>query len=210
MYQDITGIILSGGKSLRMGTNKSFLDILGNSAIERTVDLMNSLFSKVLLITNAPELYKNLDVAVCQDIHRYKGPLAGSYSGLLNSTTDRNFIISCDMPLITEDIIRFIAYYNSDRPIVITNADGYNQQLCGVYSKACLPYIDRILSADHSDELRAKEQKERKCKIMHLVDLVRGTVIDIEKEYDLYKPNSFLNMNKPEDYKMLLELINSR
>lgn len=99
MYKDITGIILSGGKSLRMGTNKSFLDISGQTAIERTVELMKALFRRVLLITNEPDLYQIPDVTIYQDIYKNKGPIGGIHSGLLNSTTERNFVILCDMPL---------------------------------------------------------------------------------------------------------------
>lgn len=207
MYKDVTGIILSGGKSLRMGTNKSFLDISGQTAIERTANLMKTLFHRVLLITNEPDLYQIPDVTVYQDIYKNMGPLAGIHSGLLNSNTDRNFIISCDMPLITSEIIRFISDYKSSKPIVIAKADGYNQQLCGIYSKTCLPYIDKILNKQDCEEPRTTGEKKRRCKLMTLVHTMEGTIIDIEKEYKLYKPNSFLNMNKPEEYELILELV---
>jgi len=210
MYKDITGIILSGGKSQRMGTNKSFLDIFGKSAIERVIELMNSLFHKVILITNEPYLYNHLNIQIYEDVFKYKGPLAGIHSGLLNSNTDKNFIISCDMPLITEDIIRFITDYKTTRHITIANADGYNQQLCGIYCKSCLPIIEDILSQNDLEESRSDEQKKRRCKVMTLVGIFEGTIIDIEKEYTFYKQNTFLNMNKPEEYKMLLELIQTK
>ena len=63
MYSDITGIILSGGKSTRMGVNKSLLIIDGKTIIARVRDLMLSLFSKVMLITNEPEANYRAGVA---------------------------------------------------------------------------------------------------------------------------------------------------
>jgi molybdopterin-guanine dinucleotide biosynthesis protein A len=68
MYKDITGIILSGGKSSRMGENKSFLKIGNMTVIERTVNLMRSLFDRVIIIQNEPELYFNLNVEIFTDI----------------------------------------------------------------------------------------------------------------------------------------------
>ena len=58
MYKDITGIILSGGNSTRMGENKSFLKIGDTFIIEIITYLMKSIFSEVIIITNEPELYK--------------------------------------------------------------------------------------------------------------------------------------------------------
>ena len=205
MYENITGIILSGGKSTRMGTNKSFLKIGDKTIIELTIDLMKSLFPRVLLVTNEPKLYKNFNVETITDIYTYKGPLAGIHSGLYHSETEGNFIISCDMPLITRDILEFIIDYQSDKLVKITKADGFIQQLCGYYSKQCLDYAEDILTNKYQTETRDYEQKKRKCNVMRLVDTINACIIDIEKEYPEYKPGSFMNMNKPHEYEQILE-----
>jgi len=75
MYRDVTGIILSGGKSSRMGGNKSLLKIGDTTIIERVRDLMKSLFSDVILITNDPADYKFLNIPIFEDIFKHKGPL---------------------------------------------------------------------------------------------------------------------------------------
>ncbi len=210
MYKDITGIILSGGKSTRMGVNKSFLELGGKTVIEQTIDMMKSLFERVILITNEPDLYKEFDVDVFTDIYTYKGPLAGIHSGLINSTTEKNFIISCDMPLVTEDIIEFIIDYPCDRFIKITRADGFVQQLCGYYSKSCLPAVEEIFANSLEEETRHKEQKKRKCNVLKLVESIDGCIIDIEKEYAEYKEGSFLNMNRPEEYEQILSMFKQK
>ena len=80
MYNDITGIILSGGKSSRMGKNKSLLKIGDKTIIERMCDLMKSLFTEIILITNTPDDYSFLDLTVYKDVYKHKGPLAGIHS----------------------------------------------------------------------------------------------------------------------------------
>ena len=91
MYKDITGIILSGGKSSRMGLNKSLIELSGKTFIQRTKDLMSGLFENVILITNEPDLYDFLDIESYVDIFKVFGPLGGIHSGLINSKTDENF-----------------------------------------------------------------------------------------------------------------------
>ena len=76
MYKDVTGIILSGGKSSRMGVNKSLLKIGELTIIERVRDLMKSLFNEVILITNDPADYKFLNIPIYEDVFTRKGPLA--------------------------------------------------------------------------------------------------------------------------------------
>ena len=66
---------------------------------------MNSLFERVIMITNTPEEYSFINIPMYKDIFEYKGPLAGIHSGLTNSSTEQNFIISCDTPLMKENMI---------------------------------------------------------------------------------------------------------
>ena len=108
MYNDITGIILSGGKSTRMGENKSLMKINGKTIIEHVNDLIQSLFSNVILISNNPDEYEFLGIKIYKDIFPGMGPLAGIHSGLKNSSTQKNFIISCDIPLMTPEMIKTI------------------------------------------------------------------------------------------------------
>jgi molybdenum cofactor guanylyltransferase len=203
MYNDITGIILAGGKSKRMGINKSFLKIGSQTIIERTAGLMNSLFPRVILIANNREEYEFLDMEIYEDIHKNIGPLGGIHSGLTNSNTEKNFIISCDMPLVNKNVIEFIINYKTDKPVIITKADGFIQQLCGVYSKNILPNIETIIKAENKIEFENSRQEKRGCLVLKLVKDIDAEIIDIALEYDSYKEGLFFNMNKPEDYEFV-------
>lgn len=202
MYKNITGIILSGGKSTRMGENKSLMKIGDRTVIEHTLFLMQSLFTEVIMITNTPDEYQFLNIPLFEDVYKYAGPLAGIHSGLLNSGTEANFIISCDIPLITSEIIEYIINYKTPHPITVCRADGYIQQLAGKYSKSLIPKIETLLKIEE-EETRDSNQKKRKCKVHSLLDLAGSEIIEA-KELDFYSDGIFLNMNRQEDYQIIL------
>lgn len=202
MYSDITGIILSGGKSSRMGENKSLLNLGGKKVIERVTELMNRLFPEVILITNTPNEYSFLKIPMFRDVYEYKGPLAGIHSGLTHSKTEQNFIISCDIPLMKKEMIEYIIDYKTEMSITVCRADGFVQQLAGRYSKTVLLETEKSLKIQE-EELRNPHQHKRKCKVLSLLDKVGADIIDAEK-LDFYSESLFFNMNRPEDYEKVL------
>lgn len=199
MYSDITGIILSGGKSSRMGVNKSLMLLNGKPVIETVADLMKTVFANVILISNEPEDYTFLNIPVYKDIFPGLGPLAGIHSGLTHSSTERNFIISCDMPLITSEMICYIADFVTIHPVTVARADGFIQQLCGLYNKSCLTAAENLLKENAEQEVRNESQKKRKCRVLSLIDSVGAEIIDAEK-LPFYKKDLFFNMNRPSDF----------
>ena len=203
MYDDITAIILSGGKSLRMGTNKSFLKIGNKTVIERMRDLLQSIFKDVILITNEPDDYKFLGLPIYEDVFRHKGPLAGIHSGLKNSKTNINFIISCDLPFMTREMINYLIEYKTIKLITVAKADGFIQQLAGKYSKECLSPAEKILQEVVNNENRDVVQKKRKCNVLSLIDLIGAEIIPAES-LPFYNEDLYFNMNRTEDYNLLL------
>lgn len=199
MYNDITGIILSGGKSKRMGINKSLLKIGNKSLIEIINGLLSDLFEEIILSTNEPQLYKFLKLKSFKDVYPNKGPLSGIHSGLINSKTDKNFIISCDMPFMTSEMIEYLVNYKCNKSIVVAKADGFVQQLCGLYDKSCLPIIENVLSENSVSENRNAQQEKRGCKVLELIKRAGAEIIDAEN-LPFYNKDLFFNMNSLEDY----------
>ena len=204
MYEDITAIILAGGKSSRMGTNKSLLKIGEKTIIERLRDLLQSMYKDVILITNDPDDYKFLDLSIYEDIFRHRGPLAGIHSGLKHSKTDLNFIISCDLPFMTMEMINYLIEYKTNKIITVAKADGFIQQLAGKYSKECLSPSEKILKEVVNNENRDAVQKKRKCNVLRLIDTVRAQIIPAES-LPFYTEDLYFNMNRTEDYNLLLD-----
>jgi molybdopterin-guanine dinucleotide biosynthesis protein A len=204
MYDDITAIILSGGKSSRMGTNKSFLKVGDKTIIERLRDLLQSIFEDVILITNEPDNYKFLGLPIYEDIFRHRGPLAGIHSGLKHSKTNLNFIISCDLPFMTMEMIKYLIEYKTERLITVAKADGFIQQLAGIYSSECLSPSERILKEGVNKESRDAAQKQRKCNVLNLIDTVGAEIIPAES-VPFYNKDLYFNMNRTEDYNLILD-----
>lgn len=199
MYSDITGIILSGGKSSRMGENKSFLKIQNETIIERIVKLMKSIFDEVMIVTNSPDEYKFLGLPLYKDIYKNKGPLGGIHSGLTHSKSEKNFVISCDVPLMTEEMIEYIVEYKSDKTIKFCNAAGYHQPLAGVYSKSLIVEIEKLISGgDVPDK-----------SFHHFLKMVEAETICPES-LPFYKHEIFFNVNNPKDYEEIVKIFLER
>lgn len=201
MYNDITGIILAGGKSSRMGVNKALLPLNGNPIIEHIASLLKSLFPSVILITNKPEDYLFLGLETFLDIYPGRGPLAGIHSGLIHSKTERNFVISCDVPLINEELIEYIVKYKTIYPITLLKAEGFIQHLCGMYNKSLKLTAEKILTDMETVEFTREKPK---CNMTELLNIAGAEIIDSSK-VPCYSDGLFLNVNVPLDYQTLLE-----
>lgn len=200
MYNDITGIILAGGKSSRMGVNKALLQFGDKTIIEKIFCEMSLLFAKIILVTNSDEEYSFLNSEMFKDIHTGMGPLSGIHSGLVNSNTEKNFIISSDIPLIKRDVIEFIINYNTSKPITVINADGYIQHLCGIYKKSIVNEAEILLK---ENSLNKDSKEKSKCNVFSLIDITGAEILE-SSQIPFYKAGMFLNVNTPDDYLRLI------
>ncbi|WP_227762269.1 molybdenum cofactor guanylyltransferase [Zhaonella formicivorans] len=140
------GIVLAGGKSSRMKSNKSFLRLNGRTFIETIINVLKPIFKdNIIVITNEPELYSFLNVKLESDLFKDKGPLAGIYTGLMVSPSHHNFFIACDMPFVSDKAIRFIIEQKANWDAVVPVIGGYIEPLYGIYSKNCIEPIKDCL-----------------------------------------------------------------
>ncbi len=147
--QRITGIILTGGKNTRMGENKAFLEADGIRLIDRTLDLYRRLFDEIILVTNDPLAYLDIDCAsIVTDIYKGKGPLAGIYTGVHYAKNTYSFVSACDMPFLNQAFIEYLMNRTDKHDIIVPRlAEGF-QPLHALYSRACLPAMKKLLVAD--------------------------------------------------------------
>jgi molybdopterin-guanine dinucleotide biosynthesis protein A len=192
-FENISAFILSGGKSSRIGTNKSFLVIDGKPLIQRLSELLDSIFQEVVISSNETELYEFLGKKIIKDIFPGRGPLSGIHSALSSTASERNFIISCDMPFISSELIKYIMEFKSDASIVIPIAEERIQPLCGIYSKIILSEVELLLIESQDKD------KGLKGSIYELLSRVQSEIIDVTK-MKFYHPNLFFNINTPDDY----------
>jgi molybdopterin-guanine dinucleotide biosynthesis protein A len=207
MYRDTTGIILAGGRSSRMGSNKALIPIGGMSVIERIVELLAPLFPTLILSTNSPAEFEFLGLNAVADLQHDVGPLAGIHAGLSASTTYRSFVIPCDVPLMTEAVIRLLVDAPTDCPVTVARADGCLQQLPGVFHRSCVPEIENIIRERSADSEIKTNGKRRGCRITDLFDRIDVRVVDVESEIPGYVAGTFMNMNNAADLEEVRRLI---
>ena len=145
MNQKMTGVILAGGKSSRMGTNKAFLRIAEERLIDRNIRLLRDIFKDVLIVVANPREYLLKEAAIVTDIFPERGALGGIYTGLFFAPDQYAFVMACDMPFLNLRFVEYMAEKAKGHDIVVPSpADGL-QPLCAVYSRVCLPAIKNLL-----------------------------------------------------------------
>lgn len=144
----MSGIILCGGNSTRMGRPKAFLPYAGSTIIEHKLDQMQSLFAEVFLVTNQPEQFSHVSANVVKDIVPEKGPVAGILSGLLVSVFEHCFVVPCDMPLLDNYLIRAMSARRHGLDMLLYEHDVV-EPLVGIYSRRCATVLEQALFNSH-------------------------------------------------------------
>lgn len=141
----MSGIILCGGKSSRMGRQKAFLPYASKTLVEHRLDSMQEIFSEVFLVTNTPESFRHLSANVVKDIIPNRGPLVGILSGLLVSLYEHSFVIPCDMPLIDTRLMRNMASKRHGLDVLVYGHEEQMEPLVGIYSKLCIEPLEEAI-----------------------------------------------------------------
>ncbi|HVO83434.1 MAG TPA: molybdenum cofactor guanylyltransferase [Syntrophobacteria bacterium] len=194
----MVGTILAGGKSRRFGRNKSMERFQGERLIERQVRTLRSLFPEVMIVTNRPELYLDLDVTIVQDIIPGMGPLGGIYTGLLFAQGGSIFVTAVDMPFIQPAVIRRMLEVFPGHDVVIPRLGDYLEPLHGMYSPRCLTSVKRMLDREE-------------LQVVRFFPSVKAAYLD-EEEIRRLDPEglSFFNINTPGDMAQAMEILGSQ
>lgn len=150
----VTGIILAGGKSSRMGEDKSLVNLVDRPMIEYLIHtLKRAGISKIIINTNSPEAFEKYKLPVCSDLIENKGPLAGIYSSLMMSDSEENVIIPCDSPFITSGLIKKLIGNNVNRLVSFVKFKNEYYPLIGCFKKSSLTQIKKMLD---NNDLKAR------------------------------------------------------
>ncbi|MGI6576027.1 MAG: molybdenum cofactor guanylyltransferase [bacterium] len=143
----MAGIILAGGKGERLGgSQKALQQVAGKPLIQWVQECLQPLFSQLILVTNAPELYPYFPGLVVTDIHPHRGPLGGIEAGLEATTDEVNFVVGCDMPFLNRDIINYMHSFTGQYDLVIPRLGSYIEPLHAFYHKRTLTVIKAQLN----------------------------------------------------------------
>ena len=186
--ENATAIILAGGKSSRMGRDKSLLFANSLPLIEKIVTQLKDHFPEIIIGSSDTEKYRFLNLPVIPDLEEGKGPLMGIYSTLLRSSHEINFVVACDIPDLDMKFIHEMLRQARNHQIVIpTWNDGKHEPLFAVYKKSVQNHVKELLGTG-------------KRKISLLFDLVDVKYLPLPDDAKWYK-----NLNTMEDYKKYIE-----
>ncbi|MCU4173726.1 molybdenum cofactor guanylyltransferase [Carboxylicivirga sp. N1Y90] len=181
----ISGVVLAGGKSSRMGADKGMLDYKGKKLVSYAIELLEAYCDEIIISTNSP-LYGQFGFKVIADSFLSKGPLSGIYEGLKFATNDKVLVLSCDMPNLNKEAIEvLIAEIDEKHDCFIPSVNSKFQPLFAVYNRRLLSAMEQHLLAD-------------KLKMMTFIEGVSSKIVSFDSLLESY-PLLFQNCNRPED-----------
>ena len=187
----LTGFVLVGGTSQRMGRPKTSLLIDGEKMLQRQIRLLRTVAHRVIAVGGSVGYLDRFDVPVIPDEIPGRGPLAGIYTALLKSRTEFNMVLGCDLPFVSGRLLAYLAgralNYASDVTVPCSR-DGRPQPLCGVYRRRALYAVRTRLALGAN-------------KISGFFPMVHCDVIPWREVAGAgFTPTVFDNMNTPEEY----------
>lgn len=191
----MTGIILAGGKSRRMGENKAFIDAGGVPLFERVYGVFKELFRDIIIVTNDERPFERYGAHLQQDILQDKGPLGGLYTGIVHSATFHAFCTACDMPLLNPGVIKYMLKERDAYDVIVPKTLDGLHPLHAIYSKKCLTPMRRLL--DRGD-----------LRIVNFFHQVKVKYIG-ETEIRKFDPHmrSLINVNTEEEMEEIREIL---
>jgi len=189
-FSKISGIVLGGGESRRMGRDKRRLQWEGEPFLDRVSRVMDTLFEEVLVVT-AQEDYdcSHLPVRLVTDKIPQKGSLGGLYTGLMEAKNPLVFVVACDMPFLQRKCISRFCLFSGTADVLVVKLSSGIQPLHARYSKRCAPIIEQMIQ---------KEDLKIQNLVTHsdlAVEIMGESLFD---DIDPYR-RSFMNVNTPAD-----------
>lgn len=181
---DITAILLAGGKSTRMGEDKGLVLFNGMMMAEHVLAAAKKIASHILIITTNPA-YSRFGYTCIEDQLKDRGPLGGIYTGLMASSTQKNIVLGCDMPFLSDRLLKELVSNFADEDVLLTEHKGLAEPLCSVYDKKCAAHIMSVL-------------EQNQFKITSALAGLKTRVISFDKE-DWFRGNEFANINSIEE-----------
>ena len=196
---DVTGIILAGGGSSRLGRDKASEPVNGRPLLQWAADRLEQAAAEIVVVKAAgqrlPSIETRKPMKVAEDILAGHGPLAGIHSGLQSASHDLSIAAGCDMPLLCVPLLRQLCHLAEGYDVVMPTRGGQPQPLHAVYRRSCVEAIE--------EELRAG-----RLKVISFLGAVRVRYVG-EDEWARYDGEglSFFNVNTEDDLKQAALLL---
>jgi molybdopterin-guanine dinucleotide biosynthesis protein A len=188
----LSGVILAGGKSRRMGQNKALMELSGRPLIARVADRLRAVADEIIISADQVELYSSFADKVVPDYFKGVGTLGGIHAGLTAARHDLALVVGCDMPFLKPSVLAWFVKAAAGVDVVMLQQGEWVEPLHAVYRRReCLPAIEAAIQGGRR-------------RIVSFFDAVRVRYVH-PAEIAHLDPDlrSFYNVNTPEDWDVL-------
>lgn len=202
---ELDAFVLIGGRSSRLGTDKAFIELGGVTLAERAVANVQDALSpsRITMVAGSSIQFATRAIAAgvpfIFDLYEDRGPLGGLHAALSYARTPWIFVLACDYPFVSPDLIRLLSENIRDDfgAVVPEQSDGRPQPLCAFYNVASArPVVEEIL------------QRPRVSPPMHEVaSQMNPRVVKFDEYADIAGAGDlFCNINTPDDLDQAIEI----
>ena len=189
LISDVTGVLLAGGKSRRMGQDKRVLAVGDETLFVRSLAVLRSVFQRVLIVIAQDSPLIETDAIVLRDLIPECGSLGGLYTGLKEAHTEWVFAAACDMPFLDPATISHFVALKGEGDVVMAKLKHGLQPMHALYHRNCLPIMERLIGAK---ELKIHALAEHPALRVRLVSSEELRLLDPDAD-------SFYNVNTPDE-----------
>lgn len=210
--ESVTGIVLAGGRSRRMGRDKAFIELAGRPLIQWVLDAVEAVSDKQLIVARDARGLEGFGPSVVTDQLPARGPLTGLHAGLKAAETDLCLVVACDLPLVRSDLLVLLRRavgpmhaaipYLGEGPIpepgqFATAREAGLQPLLAAYRRRCIQPLEKLLL-------------EGSMPTNALISMIKTRIVGPE-EWGAVDPHgrSFFNVNAPDDLEEAIRLLNT-
>jgi molybdopterin-guanine dinucleotide biosynthesis protein A len=143
---------------------------------------MRQVFQKVCIVSDHSTTYEAFGLPVIPDLVKNAGPMGGIHAALHASRPENVFIVGCDIPFVSQALIRHILRMGEGTSACTARLDGHIHPLCGFFSQACIPEIDEHVNSG-------------RLKLLDFLDAIDARAADITADLPFYTPNLLININ---------------
>jgi molybdenum cofactor guanylyltransferase len=185
---DITGFILAGGKSRRLGTDKALLTFQGKPLLKHMIGLIEPLCDKVV-ISGQNSDYTSFGVEMVPDLYSDSGPIAGIFSALKYSSSDWNLLVGVDVPFVNKELLLLLISNIRKYDCIIPMHTSGVEPLIGFYHRRISPVVEELIKAGD-------------YRLTNLLSKLNTRYVDCNDLIKKY-PRLFMNINRMEDYQSI-------
>ncbi len=169
-----------------MGSNKALLEIGGIKLIDKSIEILESICSEIIVSSNKHLSVKN-NIRIIPDEVTNIGPMGGIYTCLKYSKTEKNIILSIDSPFVNSQLLQYLIDRSDKYSVTVPEYCGKIHPLIGVYRKTFIEILEKEIALKHYKLLKAINKTDHK-------------IISISEELGFFNKNLFMNINTPKDF----------